>query len=97
MHRTNVIESEPPGHIISCAEILRLSSDSLSRALTAGKRMQLRLHLMRCDWCTRYAQQVKALRVVVQKHPESFEATPGAKLPAEARARIRRSLRAASL
>lgn len=97
MHGTIVIESESAGHISSCAEIMSLSSDSLTRALTAGERLQLRLHLMGCDWCTRYAQQVKALRVVVQKHPEWFEATPSVKFSAEARARIRRSLRAASL
>ena len=45
-----------------CREIVLLLSESMDRRLTPGERLELRLHLFVCAWCSRYLKQIKFLR-----------------------------------
>jgi hypothetical protein len=75
-----------------CREAVRMQSDALDRPLSFSQRTGLRLHLLICKWCRRYARQIKFLRHVAHQsedvHP--LEQT----LPVEARERIKQALNA---
>lgn len=50
----------------SCSEMARLSSTSLERPLTLRERILRLAHFLACDWCLRYARQLRFLRVVAR-------------------------------
>ncbi len=82
--------------IFNCREISKLVSESMDRELPLRQRMQVRIHLMMCRLCVRFARQVRLLRWAVHEHPERLapDATaPEAKLSDDARERIKASLR----
>ena len=49
-------------HVLSCKEASRLLSQGQDRALTAGERVKLWLHLRICIACTRFSQQLAFMR-----------------------------------
>ncbi len=74
--------------MLTCKEIAQLASESLDRSLSLYERLTLRLHLLRCDMCSRYVRQLKFLqRVCADADDEKL--TAGAELTDEARERIR--------
>ena len=54
--------------MLSCKEAAQLVSEGLDRQLSFSRRMSLRLHVLMCRACSRYARQVKALDEAVSKH-----------------------------
>jgi Putative zinc-finger len=56
---------------LSCEEASRLASDSLDRDLSKSERWALRLHTFFCGSCRRLVAQLKALRALASKMPES--------------------------
>jgi hypothetical protein len=74
----------------NCKEAIRLQSDALDRPLPWLQRVGLRIHLVLCVWCARYAKQVKFLHAAAQQCDHDHAAKPV--MPAEARARIKRRL-----
>jgi len=50
---------------ISCQQASRLLSQQQDEALTFGKRLRLRLHMMYCDACTNVSRQFTALRLAM--------------------------------
>lgn len=81
--------------MLSCKEVSRLVSDSLDHKLSLWSRLQVRLHLMMCSFCSHFRRQVLFLRSAVRDYPTLDEVT---KIPAsdglspDARERIKQRL-----
>ncbi|MBL9135170.1 MAG: hypothetical protein JNK85_04850 [Verrucomicrobiales bacterium] len=83
----------------SCREMARLSSASLERALTPRERLLRLAHFLACDWCLRYARQLRFLRTAARSlaHREtcadlSHSHPVPHPLPVEARQRLKHRL-----
>jgi len=79
--------------MFSCKEVTQMVSESMDRDLPRYQRIGIWIHLMMCKSCSRYRQQLMSLRRVLRSeglHDEDSE--PCAKLPPDARERIKRSL-----
>jgi hypothetical protein len=73
-----------------------LASESLDRDLDRLERLALRLHLLYCAGCRRYARQIQLIRSALRRLTTRFEADepfPGPALPDDVRAQIKRTLR----
>ena len=75
----------------NCREASRLQSEALDHPLSLPQRLGLRLHLLICKWCRRYAKQIRFLRQAVREHPDEVNGPPQG-LSREARERLKRSL-----
>ncbi len=78
-----------------CKEVTRLVSESLDRDLSVPERLTLRVHVLMCVLCRRFARQVRFVRDALRRHPDRLEGQvlpPPPGLSTEARDRIRRSL-----
>jgi hypothetical protein len=82
--------------MLSCKDATKLLSQSMDASLPVGKRIGLRFHLLICKFCVRYQRQLLLIREAARHlggaadHPE---ASSGENLSAEARDRIKKSLR----
>ena len=74
--------------MMTCKEVAQLASESLDRNLTWYESLTLRLHLFRCDMCTRYVRQLKFLQRACTDADEE-KLIDAAALTDEARERIR--------
>jgi hypothetical protein len=82
--------------MLSCKDVTRLISESMDRSLPLGKRIGVRIHLLMCQLCARYEQQLLLIRETVRRlaaAEEQPEGPPEETLSEEARARIMKSLR----
>lgn len=82
--------------MLRCREISKLVSESMDRDLPVRTRIGLRMHLAMCRMCSGFARQMRLIRRAVREAPERIapdESTPEAKLPEEARDRIKAALR----
>ena len=55
-------------HMLSCKEVTRLLSQAQDRPLALGERIKLRLHLVACTACTRYARQLAFMRTALSRY-----------------------------
>ena len=55
-------------HMLSCKEVTRLLSQAQDRPLTLGERVKLRLHLVVCTACTRFARQLAFMRTALARY-----------------------------
>lgn len=81
----------------NCKETSRLVSHSMDRQLPLFKRMLVWMHLRMCKHCKRFEQQLLKMREIsrhINHHFETFDTAMS--LSAEARERIRKTLRAHS-
>ncbi len=78
--------------MLTCEETAQLVSESLDRTLRLRERFALRLHLLGCAMCSRYARQLKFLQRVCADGAEEQLTSP-AELSDAARERIRNRLR----
>ena len=62
--------------VTSCKQAARLVSISVERKLTIRECLSMRLHLWMCKTCTRYRNQITALRHIFIRHSEALENTP---------------------
>lgn len=77
-----------------CRELTPWMSERLDKPLPLGREIKLRLHIMICDWCKRYQEQLYALRQAVQTMAEPKDSAPDQpRLSDEARERIKQALR----
>lgn len=53
--------------IVSCQEATRLSSLRMERRLSIKEWIDLRLHLIVCDLCKNFQQQISGLRILLRK------------------------------
>jgi hypothetical protein len=82
--------------MLSCKDVTRLISESMDRSLPLGKRIGVRIHLLMCQLCARYEQQLLLIRETVRRLAAAEEqpgGPPEETLSEEARARIMKSLR----
>ena len=54
-------------HVISCKEATRLLSQAEDRRLGPVERLKLRAHLALCDFCTRFAAQLRFMREAMRR------------------------------
>ena len=78
-----------------CRELTPWMSERLDHPLPLGREIKLRLHLMICEWCKRYQEQLVVLRDAVQTLSDSKQESimidqPG--LSSEARKRIKNAM-----
>lgn len=64
--------------VTSCKQAARLVSISVERKLAVREFLSMRIHLLMCKTCTRYNNQIKALRKIFLRHEEILENTPAA-------------------
>ncbi len=78
-----------------CKEVTRLVSESLDRDLSVPERLTLRVHVLMCVLCRRFARQVRFVRDALRRHSDRLEGQdlpPPPGLSPEARDRIKRNL-----
>lgn len=78
--------------MLTCKQASQLISQSLDRPLSLVDRLKLRFHLFICDACTRFNQQLKQLRIAVQKLRGNIENDNAIQLPVEAKTRIAKTV-----
>lgn len=78
--------------MMSCKQATELMTLSEEHPLPATRRLALRMHLLICRHCSRYARQLRYLREVVQRLPERQPADPDDRLPEAAKERIKEAL-----
>jgi hypothetical protein len=65
----------------------------MDRELSLLTRIKLRVHYSMCSFCQRYAKQLKYMRTVAREFPEKIGDISDAKLPTEAKQRMKTALR----
>ena len=81
--------------MLRCREISKLVSESMERDLPLGQRLEVWMHLMMCRLCSGFARHLRLLRRAARENPERLgpdESAPEARLPEEARERIKTAL-----
>ena len=74
--------------MLNCRQATRLISQSLDAKLLWHRRLGLKVHLLYCVWCRRYAAQLKFLRRATRELPrEALDAAPQ-KLSSEEKERM---------
>jgi putative zinc finger protein len=78
---------------LPCREFARLSSEALDRPLSRSERYALKIHLVSCLGCRRFARQVRfvrdALRTLSTRLEQVDDPLPGPDLPLDVRQRIK--------
>ncbi len=64
----------------SCKDATRLGSDALERKLSLRERLSLRMHRALCAGCTRFEEQLAALRAL-SRHWAEGHAPPAGEPP----------------
>ncbi len=78
--------------MLTCREAAVLVSANQDRELRWPERLQLRLHLVICAMCRRYAREIDFLSRVIRRDGKWISGAGLARLDAAARERIRRRL-----
>lgn len=79
--------------MLSCKDASRLQSQAQDRRLNLAERFGLRLHLLICDNCRRFARQLKLIRQACQQVKASDGMRSGGEgLAPDAKARILKEL-----
>ena len=74
----------------TCEQLLPLMSQAMDRKLSLRERFTLKLHNSFCEWCLRYANQIKLIREVLQE--QAFIADDEGSLSNDVRERMKRIL-----
>ncbi|HWR81999.1 MAG TPA: zf-HC2 domain-containing protein [Candidatus Deferrimicrobium sp.] len=78
-----------------CDVIAHQLSESLDHKLPWRARLRLKLHLLTCDWCTRYGLQISFLHDAIRKQARQADKVlfVAERLSPEAAQRIKQALR----
>ncbi len=83
--------------MLSCKEATRLVSEGLDRRLSFWRRMRLRLHVVMCRGCARYARQTAILdRIISDRDGEDLFADASEQISQKTVRQIRSSLHQAA-
>lgn len=74
--------------MLDCKQASQLISQSLDRQLSLRERFVLKLHLLICEYCTRFGQQVRKLRVAIKQMTLNIENDSTIEMPLKAKERI---------
>ena len=77
----------------SCRQVSQMQSEALDRSLPLFTRIKMRMHLLVCSWCRRYGKQIRFLRTAAHDHSEDLQTVTDQSLSADAKERIKRTLR----
>ena len=77
----------------NCRQVVRLLSRSLDRPLLLWSSLGMKLHLLLCISCRRYARQTRRLHEELPQHEHAWIESCPERLPAEARQRLKALLR----
>lgn len=75
-----------------CPEITRLASESCERKLSWRERWRMRLHFLICDWCRRYAAQVRLLHRLAPRLTSRAPQLQRRPMPPDAKERLKQRL-----
>lgn len=81
--------------MLNCRETTRLISQSMDETLPWHRRLAIRVHLLYCVWCRRYAAQLRLLRQATRELPGEEAALVSQKLSSEAKEQMRARLQQA--
>lgn len=79
--------------MLNCHDISKLISRSLDERLPWRQRLAIRVHLLYCKWCRRFAAQARTLRAVTAQYADRLAATFEDRLTPEQRAQILQNLK----
>ena len=79
--------------MLNCKQTSQLLSKSLDQPLTLREKLSLRLHMLLCGACSRFARQLRFLREAVEALERRAAEDERLTLNSEARQRIARALR----
>jgi hypothetical protein len=80
--------------MLNCREATRLISQSMDAKLPWHRRLAMKVHLLYCVWCRRYAAQLHFLRAATRElTPEALD-TPPQKLSNEEKEQMRARVQA---
>jgi hypothetical protein len=77
---------------MDCRQAARVQSEQLDHPLPRAERLGLGLHLLCCQRCRRYGEQVHFLHKATHEHQEKLTEISSEGLSDEARERIKRRL-----
>lgn len=77
----------------TCPEVIRILSLSMDKELPLIMCIKLRIHYLMCSFCERYMRQLKYIREVAREFPDKIGEISDAKLPADAKERMKTALR----
>ena len=81
--------------MLNCRQVTRLVSQSIDTKLRWHQWLRMRLHLLYCVWCRRYASQIRFLHKTCNYLGAEHEAPAPFALPAEAKEKMRARLQEA--
>jgi len=81
--------------MLNCRQVTRLVSQSLDAKLSWHQRLAMRVHLLYCVWCRRYATQVQFLRKATRELAAEAIDISAPKLSVGAKVQMRKRLQAA--
>ncbi len=88
------IKAIPMALTLRCDQASRLLSERMDRTLEPGEAFALKVHLMTCKWCRRYATQLEILRQLLTQIGRTRPAAH--RLSTKARQRIASTLQRVS-
>lgn len=78
--------------MLTCKQASKLISQSLDHPLSWSERVRLKLHLIICDACTQFKQQLNLLRTALQRIRNATENDLNIQLPFDVKDRIVRMI-----
>ncbi len=81
--------------MLNCRQVTRLVSQSMETKLRWYQWLGMRLHLLYCVWCRRYASQIRFLHQACKQIGPDLTAPAAHPLSAEAKQKIRARLQEA--
>lgn len=62
--------------MMKCEELTRLASEGMDRPLGLRERVAMKFHLLRCDGCSHFTRQMKALRGISRAYVSMIDDAP---------------------
>jgi hypothetical protein len=78
--------------MLNCRQVTRLVSQAMDAKLSWHQRLAIRIHLLYCIWCRRYAAQIQFLRMATRELAGGANPAGSQKLSSEAREQIQQRL-----
>ncbi|MFZ3087970.1 MAG: zf-HC2 domain-containing protein [Methylotenera sp.] len=78
--------------MLTCKQASQLISQSLDHPLSWSQKVKLRLHLLVCIPCNQFKQQLKLLRVALQRIRNATENDQNIQLPLDVKDRILKTI-----
>jgi hypothetical protein len=81
--------------MLNCRQVTRLVSQSMDTKLRWYQWLGMRIHLLYCVWCRRYASQIRFLHKACNQLDPETQASPSHTLSSEAKDKMRARLQEA--